>query len=217
MVAFEQKRHQEGHVAVIPEILKAVEDANCFLVMDDAHGFGVMGEQGRGTASHFEATDKIDVLCGSFSKSLSSTGGFVCASKEVISYLRTHSRQTIFSASLAPAQAYCASAALDVLQEEPEHLERLWKNTRRYKKMLTDLGLDTWGSETPAVPIVLGTKEKAYMFWKMLMEKGVFTVMSMAPAVPPGKDLVRTAVSARHTDRDFEIIESALRYAIKRL
>ncbi|MDR1817445.1 MAG: pyridoxal phosphate-dependent aminotransferase family protein [Puniceicoccales bacterium] len=212
---FEGVYSMEGHIAPLPAILAAAQDKNCFLVMDDAHGFGVLGPGGRGTAAHFNATARVDVICGSLSKSLSSTGGFVAGSRAVIEYMRSHSKQTIFSASLAPAQAAAALAALDVLQTEPEHLERLWANTRRHLALLADFNLDTWGSETPAVPIVLGAKERAYAFWSKLMEKGVFTVMSIAPAVPPGKDLIRTAISAAHTDRDFDIIAKALKAAVK--
>jgi len=177
----------------------------------------VLGNQGRGTADHFGVTDRIDLIAGSFSKALSSTGGFVAGSREVIEYLRSHSKQTIFSAALAPAQAYAAEAALDLLREKPEHLRRLWDNTRRYKQILTELKLDIWGSETPAVPIVLGTKERAYRFWQHLMDKGVFTVMSIAPAVPPGKDLVRTAISACHTEDDMSRIAEAMAFAARRL
>jgi len=217
IVAFEGVYSMEGHVAPILEILAVTAEHNCFHVMDDAHGFGVLGQHGRGTANHFGVTDKIDLIAGSFSKALASTGGFVAGSREVIEYLRSHSKQTIFSAALAPAQAYAASAALDLLQSEPEHLRRLWENTKRYKQILHDLKLDTWGSETPAVPIVLGTKERAYRFWQHLMDRGVFTVMSIAPAVPPGKDLVRTAISACHTDEDLSKIGDAMAFAARRL
>jgi 7-keto-8-aminopelargonate synthetase-like enzyme len=184
-----------------------------FTVLDDAHGFGVLGRQGRGTADHFGVTDQIDILCGSMSKSLGSVGGFVAGDKALIEYLRTHGKHTIFSAALPPAQAAAAAAALDIIQDEPQHLARLWENTRRYRKILTDLGLDTWGSETPAIPVVIGDKYKAYTFWQALMEKGVFTVLSTAPAVPPGKDLIRTAISAGHTDSQFDQIAEAFAHA----
>jgi len=177
----------------------------------------VMGPGGRGTAAHFGLESEVDVISGSFSKALSSTGGFVASSRSMIDYLRTHSKQTIFSAAIAPTQAACALASLRLLKEEPEHLERLWHNTRRYKKMLLDLGLDTWGSETPAMPIVLGTKERVYAFWKDLLSKGVFTVMSVAPGVPPGKDLVRTAISARHSDEDLDKVGEAIAFAARNL
>ncbi|MGH8018956.1 MAG: aminotransferase class I/II-fold pyridoxal phosphate-dependent enzyme [Opitutaceae bacterium] len=207
----------EGHIAPLPQLAAIAAEFGCLLVMDDAHGLGVLGDKGRGTANHFGLEDDVDIICGSLSKALSSTGGFVAASREVVEYLRTHSRQTIFSAAISPAQAACAFAALELMQTEPEHLVRLWENTRRYRAMVTSLGLDVWESDTPAVPIVLGSKERAYDFWKRLMEKGVFSVMSIAPGVPIGKDLVRTAVSARHSDEDFAIIERALAYAARKI
>ncbi|MFA5263800.1 MAG: aminotransferase class I/II-fold pyridoxal phosphate-dependent enzyme [Opitutaceae bacterium] len=217
MIALEGVYSMEGHICRLPEMAKIAEDHSAFTVLDDAHGFGVLGRQGRGTADHFGLNDKVDVVCGSLSKSLASTGGFVAGSREVIEFMRTHSKQTIFSAALSPSQAATAMTALEVLQTEPEHHERLWANTRKYRAMLKSLGLDTWESETPAVPIVLGSKERVYPFWKALLEKGVFTVMSIAPAVPPGKDLIRTAISARHTDEQLERIAEAMQYAMKRL
>ncbi|MBW7896789.1 MAG: pyridoxal phosphate-dependent aminotransferase family protein [Opitutaceae bacterium] len=207
----------EGHICRLPELMQIAEQQGCFSVLDDAHGFGVLGHQGRGTTDHFGLNDKVDLICGSLSKSLASTGGYVAASRDVIEYLRTNSKQTIFSAALSPSQAAVAMTALEVMQTEPEHHERLWSNTRKYRAMLKGLGLDTWDSETPAVPIVLGSKERAYPFWKALLEKGVFTVMSIAPAVPPGKDLVRTAISAMHTDEQLEKIAEAMAYAAKKI
>ncbi|HVZ65764.1 MAG TPA: aminotransferase class I/II-fold pyridoxal phosphate-dependent enzyme [Lacunisphaera sp.] len=207
----------EGHICRLPELTQISEDFGCFMVLDDAHGFGVLGRQGRGTVDHFRLNDKVDILCGSLSKSLASTGGFVSGSRELIEYLRTGSKQTLFSASISPSQAAAASASLDIMQTEPQHLQRLWRNTKLYREMLKGLGLDTWGSETPAIPIVLGSKELVYRFWQALLDKGVFTVMSIAPAVPPGKDLIRTAVSALHSDEDLEKIASAMAYAVKQL
>lgn len=207
----------EGHICQLPEISKLAEESGSFLVLDDAHGLGVLGRQGRGTADHFGVNAQVDLVCGSMSKSLAATGGFVAGSRDLIEYLRTNSKQTIFSAALSPAMAAVASTSLDLLQSEPEHLDRLWRNTRRYRELLHGLGLDTWGSETPAVPIVLGSKEAVYRFWQALLKKGVFTVMSIAPAVPPGKDLIRTAISARHSDEDFERIAEAMAYAVKQL
>jgi len=216
MMVVEGVYSMEGHIADLPTLLSVSNEYNCFNVLDDAHGFGVLGRQGRGTADHFGLTDKVDILCGSMSKALASTGGFVAGDRALIEYLRTHGKHTIFSASLSPSQAAAASAALDVLQSEPEHIERLWANQRRYTAMLTSLGLDTWGSETPAVPIVIGDKQRAYAFWQALLDKNVFTVMSIAPAVPVGKDLIRTAISAGHTDEQIDRIGDAMAYAKKR-
>lgn len=217
MIIIEGVYSMEGHIVRLPEIAQLADEFGGLLVLDDAHGFGVLGRQGRGTVDHFRLNDKVDLLCGSMSKSLASTGGFVAGSRDLIEYLRTHSKQTIFSAAISPSQAGCASAALDVMQREPQHLENLWRNTRRYREILKGLGLDIWESETPAVPIVLGSKELVYRFWQALLDKGVFTVMSIAPAVPPGKDLVRTAVSAMHSDEDLEKIAEAMAYAVKKL
>ena len=217
LLVFEGVYSMEGHIARVPEFIELAAESGCFVVVDDAHGFGVLGRGGRGTVDHFNATGGVDLIVGSLSKSLASTGGFVAGSRASIEYLRTHSKQTIFSAALSPAPAAIALEALRVLQEEPVHHERLWANTRRYTDLLKSLKLDTWESETPAVPIVLGSKEHAYRFWTHLLEKGVFTVMSIAPAVPVGKDLVRTAISAMHTDEDFERIAEAMTYAARRL
>ena len=217
MLVVEGVYSMEGHICRLPEIAAIAEEAGCFTVLDDAHGFGVLGRQGRGTVDHFRLNDKVDILCGSMSKSLASTGGFITGARDLIEYLRTNSKQTLFSAAIGPSQAATASASLDIMQSEPQHLERLWRNTKRYREMLKGLGLDTWESETPAVPIVLGSKELVYRFWNALLEKGVFTVMSIAPAVPPGKDLIRTAVSALHSDEDLEKIGAAMAYAVKQL
>ena len=217
MLVVEGVYSMEGHICNLPELAQIGEEAGCFTVLDDAHGFGVLGRQGRGTVDHFKLNDQVDLICGSLSKSMASTGGFVAGSRTLIEYLRTNSKQTLFSAAIGPAMAATASAALDVMQTEPQHLERLWRNTKRYREMLKGLGLDIWGSETPAVPIVLGSKELVYRFWNSLLEKGVFTVMSIAPAVPPGKDLIRTAVSALHSDEDLEKIAAAMAYAVKQM
>jgi 7-keto-8-aminopelargonate synthetase-like enzyme len=217
MLVVEGVYSMEGHICRLPEVTDIAEEAGCFIVLDDAHGFGVLGRQGRGTVDHFKLNDRVDLICGSLSKSLASTGGYVAGSRELIEYLRTNSKQTLFSAAISPSMAATASAALDVMQAEPQHLERLWKNTRRYREILKGLGLDTWDSETPAVPIVLGSKELVYRFWQALLDKGVFTVMSIAPAVPPGKDLIRTAVSSLHSDEDLEKIAAAMAHAVKQM
>jgi len=217
MLVVEGVYSMEGHIVRLPELIEIADEHSCFSVLDDAHGFGVLGRQGRGTVDHFGLNDRVDVICGSLSKSLASTGGYIAASREVIDYLRSHSRQTIFSAAISPAQAACAEASLEIMQTEPQHLEKLWSNTKKYRTMLKNLGLDLWGSETPAVPIVLGSKERVYLFWRALMDKGIFTVMSIAPAVPAGKDLIRTAISSMHTDEQLEKIAEAMAYAVKRL
>lgn len=203
----------EGHIAKLPAFVEIAREHNAFVILDDAHGFGVLGKNGRGTADHFGMTEQVDVLCASFSKSLAGAGGFVASSREAIEYMRSHSKQTIFSAALSPASCACAQAALEIMQNEPEHQEKLFKNLERYRGILAKLELDTWESETPAIPIVLGEKEKVYYFWKALLEKGIYSIISIAPGVPPGKDLIRTAISASHTEEDLDRIEEAMTYA----
>ena len=203
----------EGHIAKLPSFVEIAQKYNAFIILDDAHGFGVLGEKGKGTVDHFKMTDEVDVICSSFSKSLAGAGGFVASSKDGIDYMRSHSKQTIFSAALSPASCASAQAALDIMLEEPEHAERLQKNLDRYRSILYNLELDTWESETPAIPIVLGEKEKVYYFWKALLEKGIYAIISIAPGVPPGKDLIRTAISASHTEEDLDRIEEAMVYA----
>ncbi len=217
IVVFEGVYSMEGHIGKVPEILEACAGHNCFFVLDDAHGFGVLGPKGEGTAGHFGVTDRVDILTGSFSKALSSTGGFIAGDRDLIEYLRTHSKQTIFSAALSPPQAGAATAALGLLESEPEIRERLWSNTRRYKQMLLSLGFDIWESETPATPIIMGNRERAFRFWKLLFEHGLFTTLSVAPAVPPGKDLIRTSISARHTEADLNKMEAVFTKLAKKI
>lgn len=216
LVVCEGVYSMEGHIAPLQELLDVTREHNCFFVLDDAHGLGVLGDRGQGSAGYLDRTKEVEILCGSLSKSMASTGGFIAGSKALVEYIRTHSKQTIFSAAIGPAQAACARTALHVLQEEPEHRERLWENTRYYKQLLNQLELDTWQSETPAVPIIVGGKERTYRIWKSLMDQGIFTVIAIAPAVPPGRDLLRTAVSARHTREDLDQVAEALSRAFKR-
>lgn len=205
----------EGHVAPLPELTAICEEFQAFLVVDDCHGFGVMGHEGRGTADHFGLTDRADLICGSFSKSLASTGGFIAANRTTIEYLRSNSQQIIFSAAITPPSAAAALASLRVMQREPEHQERLWANTRHLQGILDSLGLDYWGSPTPAIPIVIGDKGKLYYIWKLLQDAGFFTVMSISPGVPAGKDMLRIAVSSLHTPEILDRFGDALKKAVK--
>ncbi len=206
----------EGHVAPLPELTALCEEFQAFLVVDDCHGFGVLGREGRGTPDHFGLTDRTDLICGSFSKSLASTGGFIAADKATIEYLRSSSQQIIFSAAITPACAAAALASLRVMQKEPEHLAQLWENTRHLQGILDAMGLDYWGSPTPAVPIVIGDKAKLYYIWKSLQDAGFFTVMSISPGVPAGKDMIRMAVSSLHTKEILDRFGDALKVAMKK-
>lgn len=206
----------EGHVANLPKIVELTKQHQVFLVVDDCHGLGVLGEDGRGIASQYGLEEDVDLIVGSFSKSLASTGGFLAGDSAVIEYLRSTSRQIIFSAAITPACAASALASLRVMQKEPWHREKLWENTNYLKGILESLELDYWNSPTPAIPIVVGSRERVYVFWKSLMDQGFFTVMSTTPGVPPGKDLIRCAVSAMHTKEHLDRFGDALKVAIKK-
>jgi 8-amino-7-oxononanoate synthase len=205
----------EGHIAPLPDLVEIARGYEAMIVVDDAHGFGVLGQQGRGVLNHFGLNPEVELVTGSFSKSLASTGGFIAGNRFLIEYLRSSSRQIIFSAALAAPAAAAARAALRIMQEEPEHHQRLWDNTRYYKGILENMGLDYWQSPTPAIPIVVGNKEKCYFMWKSLWEQGFFTVMAISPGVPAGKDLIRTAVSSLHTHEQLDRFGDALKTAMK--
>jgi 8-amino-7-oxononanoate synthase len=216
VIAVDGVYSMEGHIASLPRICELAEQYGAAVVVDDAHGFGVLGHEGRGVCDQLGVTDRVDLIAGSFSKSLASTGGFVAGSKALIEYLRSSSRQIIFSAAIGPAAAASALAALQVMQQEPQHRERLWANYRHLRGILESLGLDYWQSPTPALPIVLGDKEKCYWMWKTLWEEGFFTVLSIAPGVPAGKDLIRSAVTALHTTEQLDRFGEALKLGMKK-
>ena len=206
----------EGHVAAMPRLCDLAEQYGAVVVVDDAHGLGILGRDGRGVCDELGVTKRVDLIAGSFSKSLASTGGFVAGSRAMIEYLRSSSRQIIFSAAISPVSAASAQAALRVLQTEPEHRAKLWANHRYFCGILDSLGVDYWQSTTPAVPIVVGDKEKCYWMWKSLWEAGFFTVMSIAPGVPPGKDMLRVAMTALHTTEQLDRFGEALKVAMKK-
>lgn len=216
VIAVDGVYSMEGHITNLPKLAELANRFGAALVVDDAHGLGVLGRDGRGVCDHLVVNDQVDLIAGSFSKSLASTGGFVAGSRAVIEYLRSSSRQIVFSAAISAPAAASARAALRVMQAEPEHRERLWANTSYLRNILADLGLDYWSSPTPALPIVIGDKERCYWMWKSLWDQGFFTVMSIAPGVPLGKDLIRVAASALHTREQLDRFGDALKTAMKR-
>jgi 8-amino-7-oxononanoate synthase len=207
----------EGHVASLPQIVATAEKHRAIVIVDDSHGIGVLGDEGRGSIDHHKMNGRVEVLTGSFSKSMASTGGFIAGSREMIEYLRSNCRQLIFSAALPPSQTAAALEALRLMREEPEHRQRLLDNATYYRACLEELGVDYWNSPTPGHPIVLGDKEKCYRVWSMLWEQGFFTVMAIAPGVPAGKDLIRTSVTALHTREQLDLFLAALGEALKKV
>ncbi|RMG59722.1 MAG: aminotransferase class I/II-fold pyridoxal phosphate-dependent enzyme [Deltaproteobacteria bacterium] len=189
----------EGDIAKLPEIVDISERYGAAVMVDDAHGIGVLGRFGSGTSDHFGLTDRVHIIMGTFSKSLASLGGFVAADRDTIDYLKHRSRALIFSASMPPANVAAVRAALKIMKREPERIERLWENTRRMKEGLESLGFDTGKSETPIIPVRVGDTISTFTACMMLQEEGVFVNPVVPPAVPEGDCLIRVSLMATHT------------------
>ncbi len=189
----------EGDIADVPELLRIARQYGAALAVDDAHALGVLGPNGEGTGAHFGVQSEIDLIAGTFSKSLASVGGFVAGSEDVIHYLKHHSRPFIFTASLPPANTAGVIAALQVMQEEPERREQLWVNARRLQNGFQSLGFEIGPTETPIVPVLIGPLDTTFLFWRKLYDAGVFTNPVVPPAVPPSQCRLRTSVMATHT------------------
>jgi len=194
----------EGDIANLPEILVLCKKYSSALMVDDAHGIGVLGEKGAGTSNHFGVTDNVQVIMGTFSKSLASLGGFIASDEDSIEFLKHNSRSLMFSASMPPSNVAAVRACLFIMRREPERLARLWKNTERMKKGLEDLGFDTGGSETPIIPVRIGDTIQSFNACMMLHEEGVFLNPVVAPAVPEGDCLLRVSLMATHTDEHID-------------
>jgi 8-amino-7-oxononanoate synthase len=207
----------EGDITPLPEVVAAAKKHRARVMVDDAHGVGVLGKGGRGTAEHFNLEDDVDVIMGTYSKSLAAIGGFIVSTKEVVNYIRHFARPLIFSASLAPALVAAASAALDVIRDEPERREQLWCNTNKMLKGFQEMGYDTGASNTPIIPILIGDKFKTLQMCGLLQEYGIFVNPTISPAVPPGRELLRTSYMATHTEDQLDKILDAFSRAGKKL
>jgi 8-amino-7-oxononanoate synthase len=194
----------DGDIADLPTLARLAEDFGVPLLVDDAHSIGVLGPTGAGTAEHYGLSDEVDLVIGTFSKSFASIGGFVAGPESVIHYIRHHARSEIFSAALPPTNVAAVLAALDVIESEPERRRRLWDITRRMAKALENLGFDTGASQTPIIPIILRDLEPMLLFWKRLLEEGVYVNAVMPPAVPADGVRLRTSYMASHTDSQLE-------------
>ncbi len=189
----------EGDIANVPELVRLKKKYGARLMIDEAHAVGVFGEGGRGVAEYFGLLDEVDLITATFSKSFASIGGFVAGSKDVIYYIRHMARALLFSASLPPASAAAALAALDIIENEPERRERLWENTRFLQRGLKELRFSTGNSESPIIPLIVGDEMRLAWFWKGLFDGGVFTNAAVSPAVEPDRALIRTSLMATHT------------------
>ncbi len=199
-----------GDIAPLPEIVRLCKQYGARLMVDDAHGLGVLGG-GRGTAAHFGLTDQVDLIMSTFSKSCASLGGFIAGDEDVIHYIKHFARSLIFSASIPPANAAAALAALDVMRTEPERVQRLSQIADFMRQSYRSLGFNTLQSTTPIIPILIGDTMKTVLTWKSLFDAGVFVNPVLNPAVPEGQELLRTSYMATHTDeqlnRVLEIFE----------
>lgn len=197
----------EGDLAPIPEIARLCKKYGTRFMVDDAHGMGVLGK-GHGTVAHFDATKDVDLIMSTFSKSFASLGGFIAGSENTIDYIKHNARSLIFSASIPPANAAAALAALHVMRDEPERSQRVCDIATRMRKGYKDLGFDIGKSETPVIPIIIGNDEKTFHFWKILFDNGVFVNPVISPAVSAGHQLLRTSYMATHTDEQMDKVLS---------
>lgn len=194
----------QGDIIQLPELCRLAGHYGAAVMVDDAHSIGVLGEKGAGTASHFGLTDQVQLIMGTFSKSLASLGGFIASDPETIDYLKHHSRPLVFSASMSPANVAAVMAALEIMRSEPERIAQLWHNTGRLKQGLVSQGFDLGASETPILPVYCGDMILAFKFSKRLEEEGVFVNPVVPPGVPPGQELIRVSLMATHTDSQID-------------
>lgn len=195
-----------GNVAKMDEIVRLAKKYDAQVLSDDAHAFGVIGEGGRGTASDFNLTDDVDLIMCTFSKTLASLGGFVAGEERVINYLKHHSPALIFSASPTPPSVAAALAALDIVEAEPERVDRLVRNANRVREGLLSLGFNVLPGRTAIVPVIIGDDEKAFKLWKGLYEAGIFVNVFVSPATPPGKAMMRNSFMATHEDEHLDYV-----------
>ncbi len=189
----------EGDVAPVPVLVELCEKYNASLMIDDAHGLGVMGDLGRGTANHFGLTDRVDLIMGTFSKSFGSLGGFIAGDHEVLNYLKHNSRSLIFSASMPPANVAAVSCAIDIMLSEPERIEHLWALTRHAHSEFKARGFDIGHTQSPIIPLFVRDLEKCLTAVKMALDEGVFITPVIPPAVPEDSVIVRFALMATHS------------------
>ena len=199
----------EGDIADLPAIVRLAKVYGARIMVDDAHGIGVLGKGGRGAAEHFGLENEVDLIMGTYSKSLAAIGGFIAGPSDVVNWIKHLGRSMIFSASLPPPLVASVSAALDIIEEQPELRARLWRNTHKMLRGYKTLGYDTGTSETPIIPILIKDTMKTFQMCKLLFENGVFVNSVISPAVPPGRELLRTSYMATHTEEQLDKVLAA--------
>ncbi len=195
-----------GTIADVPKMVELAKAHNAKILLDDAHAVGVIGEGGRGTASHFGMIDEVDMTMGTFSKTFASLGGFVTGESRVINYIKHHSPALIFSASPTPAAVAAALAALDLLEQEPERIDRLQANSRKIQIGFKNLGFQIFESQSGIVPVIIGDDMKTFIFWRKLYDAGVFVNAFVSPGVPPNMAMLRTSYMATHEEEHLDKI-----------
>ncbi|MCA9512580.1 MAG: aminotransferase class I/II-fold pyridoxal phosphate-dependent enzyme, partial [Myxococcales bacterium] len=188
----------EGDIAKLPDLVRLKKQYGARLMVDDAHGLGVLGDNGRGTGEHFGLEHEVDLVMGTFSKSLAAIGGFIAGGSQVVEYIKHHARAEIFSAAPPPASCAAVTKALEIIEREPERRKQLWENTEYMKRELEGLGFDTGVSNSPVIPMVVGDDLTAFTFAARLQDEGVFANPVITPAVPPGEAMIRTSYMATH-------------------
>lgn len=201
----------DGDIAPLPEIVEVAEQYGALVMVDDAHGEGVLGDHGRGIVDYFHLHGRVDIDCGTMSKAFGVMGGFIAGSKNLVDYLRQRARPFLFSSAATPADVAACIAAIDILEESDEPVKKLWENAKYFKAKLDNLGFDTGHSQTPITPVMLGEASTAWDFSKKLFEAGVFATAIAFPTVPRGKARIRVMLSAAHShdDLDFAVEQFA--------
>jgi 8-amino-7-oxononanoate synthase len=195
----------EGDIINLPEVVRLSKKYNASIMIDDAHSLGVLGTNGAGTAAYFGLTDNVDLIMGTFSKSLASLGGFIAGDKEVINYIKHNSRSLLFSASMTPAAVATVLCAMDIMTGEPERIQHLWDITRYANERFKTLGFDTGKSESPIIPLFVRDDIKALKMAQSLLEDGVFVNPVVSPGVPKEDSLIRFSLMATHTIEQVDI------------
>jgi 8-amino-7-oxononanoate synthase len=207
LIAIDGVFSMEGDVAKLPEIVELSKKYNASVYVDEAHSLGVFGKTGAGICEHFGLSNDVDLIMGTFSKSLGTIGGFIASDNHIINYLKHNSRTLIFSASITPASTGCVLAALDVMEDEPWRKVQLWANTKRAKEGFLKAGFEIGPTETPIIPLYVRDNNKTFLLTKMLMDDGVFVNPVVSPAVRSEDSLIRYSLMATHT---FDQIDESL-------
>lgn len=195
----------EGDLVDLPEMVRIAEEFGANIMIDDAHCLGVIGMNGSGTASHFNLTDHVDLIMGTFSKSMASLGGFIAGNTETIEYIKHRARSLMFSASMPPSCVASVLAALDIIESEPERIDKLWANTDYAKKLLIDAGFDIGASNSPIIPVYIRDNYKTFSITNILQDNGIFVNPVVSPAVPANCSLIRFSLMATHSFKQIEI------------